>query len=76
MFFEGREKPMLCGVTVLSAVAKLHGDDYKLWPGKRITIFPTIVSTPKGEVGAIRVRPKIPDAPKGGKQEREPGADG
>lgn len=76
IFFEGREKPMLAGVTVLAAIASLYGDDYAGWIGKRITIYPTVIQTTKGATGTVRVRPKRPEAK--GKQDvqGEPGSNG
>lgn len=74
MFFDGKQKPMLCGVTVLSTIAKLYGDDYKGWIGKSITIYPTVIETTKGATGALRVRPKAPGAK--AEPAREPGGEG
>lgn len=74
MFFDGKQKPMLCGVTVLSTIAKLYGDDYKAWIGKSITIYPTVIETTKGATGALRVRPKVPSAKP--ESAREPGDQG
>ncbi len=76
LYFEGKEKPMLAGVTVLSSIAKLHGDDYKGWLGKSITIYPTVIETRTGPTGTIRVRPKILDAKAGKAETRAPGEEG
>jgi predicted transcriptional regulator len=77
LFFEGKEKPMLAGVTVLATIASMHGDDYLGWVGKRVTLYPTIIELAKGPTGAVRVRPVKPQPAKGGKQEpAEPGSNG
>ena len=75
-FFEGKEKPALMGVACMSAIAKLYGDDYKGWIGKRITLYPTVIELKAGPTGTIRVRPKIPNATGKPETQREPGGEG
>lgn len=60
--FEGKEKGMVAGVTVLSAIAGIYGDDYDGWVGKRITLYPTTTEASGKVVGTIRVRPTAPAA--------------
>jgi hypothetical protein len=74
IYFENKEKPMLCGVTVLAAIAGMYGDDYNGWIGKRVTLYPTIIETRTGPTGTIRIRPKIPAAAK--PSDRQPGSEG
>jgi hypothetical protein len=59
--FEGKEKPMGAGTTILSQIAKLYGNDTKTWVGQWITIYPDPTVVYGGEkVGGIRVRPTAP----------------
>lgn len=60
--FEGKEKGMVAGVTCLSAIAGIYGDDYDKWIGQRITLFPTTTEASGKTVGTIRVRPTAPTA--------------
>jgi hypothetical protein len=60
--FEGKEKGMVAGVTVLSAIAGIYGDDYDRWVGQRITLYPTTTEASGKVVGTIRVRPTAPAA--------------
>lgn len=63
IFFEGREKPLGAGTTILSEIGKLYGNDVRKWPGKWITIFPDPNVSFGGEkVGGVRVRPVVPAA--------------
>ena len=55
------EKRMTCNITNARIIAALHGDDPRMWPGKRIMVFPTTCSGSKGEiVDCIRIRPIAP----------------
>ena len=81
MMFEGKQKGMVAGATVLKTIARIHGDDYAQWVGKRITIYPTTTEASGETVGTIRVRPTAPAAPgrqaaPAAPQQREPGDDG
>ncbi len=59
--FEGTEKPLAAGATVLTAIASLYGADTRKWPGKLITIYgDPDVSFGGSKVGGIRVRPVAP----------------
>ncbi len=61
IWFEGREKPMAAGSTVLQTIASLYSNDTRTWPGKDVTIYPDHnVSFGGAKVGGIRVRPTIP----------------
>lgn len=66
--FEGKEKAMVAGVTCLSAIAGIYGDDYDGWIGKRITLYPTTTEASGKTVGTIRIRPTAPAAPRSGGQ--------
>ena len=62
--FEGSEKPMAAGTTVLSAIGALYGNDTRKWPGKLITIYgDPEVSFSGAKIGGVRVRPSVPKEP-------------
>jgi hypothetical protein len=62
--FEGTEKPLAAGTTVLSAIAQLYTNDTRKWPGKLITIYgDPDVSFGGSKVGGIRVRTVVPKEP-------------
>ena len=64
IYFEGAEKPMAAGTTVLSAIGSLYGNDTRKWPGKLITIFgDPDVSFGGSKIGGVRVRPVVPKEP-------------
>jgi hypothetical protein len=65
MTFEGKEKGAVMGVTCLSAIAGIYGDDTDGWVGKRITLYPTTTEASGKTVGTIRIRPTAPAAPRG-----------
>lgn len=59
--FEGKEKPLGAGTAVLSAIARLYGNDTRDWIGKSITIYGDPTVKFGGEaVGGVRVRPNAP----------------
>jgi hypothetical protein len=55
--FQGKEKRMVCNKTNAKAIAGMFGNDTEKWIGKSITLYATVVSSPDGDVEAIRVRP-------------------
>lgn len=62
-YFEGKEKPWVSGVTSCQTIERLYGSDPTGWIGKWITLYPTTTTTQTdGEVPAIRVRPRVPQA--------------
>lgn len=59
--FEGAEKPMAAGMTALTTIGQLYGNDTTAWVGRAITIYgDPSVSFGGAKVGGIRVRPAIP----------------
>ncbi len=72
--FEGKEKGMVAGVTCLSAIAGIYGDDYDQWIGKRITLYPTTTEASGKVVGTIRVRPTAPAPPRSSGSGQKPPA--
>lgn len=61
IWFEGREKPLGAGTTILKTIASLYGNETKEWLNKLITIFPDPNVSFGGEkCGGVRVRPTIP----------------
>jgi hypothetical protein len=61
IWFEGADKPMVAGFTVLSTIADLYGKSPKKWVGQWITIFPDpTVKYGGAAVGGVRVRPAKP----------------
>lgn len=71
IWFEGREKPLAAGTTILSTIASLYGNDTRKWPGKDITIYPDHGVVFGGKtVGGVRVRTHVPkQAPTTGPQQ-------
>jgi hypothetical protein len=43
-------------------VASLYGNDVDVWPGKRVTLYPTTTTFGKDTVDCIRIRPAVPKA--------------
>lgn len=61
IYFEGREKPLGAGSSILETIGKLYGNDTRQWPGKWITIYPDHnVMFGSEKVGGVRVRPVVP----------------
>ena len=72
IFFEGKEKGMVCNKTNAKTIASLHGNDVAGWIGKSIALYVATTRDPSGggDVECIRVRPTAPKAePVKGKQE-------
>lgn len=64
VWFEKATKGFVLNVTNAKIIANLYGDETDLWPGRRISIYPTRVKAFGQVVDAIRVREEIPAAPK------------
>lgn len=72
-FKETKRKMILNRKAHPEAIAALHGSKAELWPGKRITLYPTMVQCFGETVEAIRVRDTIPTHATGDKKpEPEP----
>lgn len=54
--FEGTDKTFVCNVTNMKAIAYVYGKEIDSWIGKKITLFPTLVTFGNKEVPGIRVR--------------------
>ena len=61
VFFEGREKGLVCNRTNSSVIADEHGDDMDKWIGKELELYTTPVTFQGQTRPAIRVR--IPSPP-------------
>ncbi len=71
IWFEGKEKPLGAGTTILSTIAALYGNDTRTWIGRWITIYADPnVSFGGQKVGGVRVRPVIPTEPTSKEQGR------
>ena len=62
--FAKASKPWIVNVTNCETIAKMHGDDYESWVGKRITLFESTTKFKGETVPCVRVRPKVPAPPK------------
>jgi hypothetical protein len=83
VFFEGRDRGLLCNKTNAKAIANMYGRKTEAWVGKRVTMYATTTNSPDGEVECIRIRPTPPpDEPRAnggrgkGTQTRMPGEEG
>lgn len=87
LFFDGKDKAMVCNKTNAKTIAGLYGNDTRKWIGQKITLYATTTSAGGETVECIRVRPTAPKPSaaegKGGAQkllmvgvEREAGSDG
>lgn len=56
--FHGAKKVLICNKTNANRIAFMHGKDYALWVGKKITLFVDPFVEFAGEItSAIRVKP-------------------
>jgi hypothetical protein len=63
MTFRDFDRPFVFGKKVAKTLIALYGSDVNVYPGKRITLYPTQDRGPEGEmVDAIRVRKTVPKA--------------
>ena len=68
LYFDGKEKGMVCNKTNAKTVASLYGNDVAGWIGKSIALYVATTRDPSGgdDVECIRVRPTPPKAEKDG----------
>ncbi len=66
IWFEGKEKGLVCNKTNAKTIAGIYGPDTTKWIGKRIAMYPTTTHSPDGDVECIRIRPTAPAPVKGG----------
>lgn len=64
VYFEGIEPGMVLNKTNATSISKLLGNDTDEWTGKAIGLFTTEVDFSGQQVLAIRVRLKLPKAPR------------
>lgn len=62
VYFEGKEKGLVCNKTNAKTIAALYGNVVENWVGKRITLYTSTTRDPSGggDVECIRIRPKVP----------------
>lgn len=70
VFFQGKEKGLVCNKTNANNIAGLYGDDTEDWAGKEVVLYPTMVDFQGRSVSAIRVRAtQAKDRPKAAEQD-------
>lgn len=63
---EQDQRPLALNKTNGAQITSLYGTaNVKEWVGKRVTLYPTTTSFGKETVECIRIRPAIPEAPRG-----------
>jgi len=62
VYFEGKEKGLLCNATNGNTIANMYGPFVEDWVGKYIALYVTTTSSPDGTVPCIRIRPTSPKA--------------
>ena len=62
VYFEGKEKGLICNKTNSKTIATLYGNYVEAWVGKRITLYVSTARNPDGgeDVLCIRIRPQAP----------------
>ena len=64
IYFQGKEKGLVCNKTNANTIADLYGDDTESWRGREIVLFEAYVDFQGKSVPAVRVRaPKKKAAP-------------
>ena len=60
IYFEGKEKGMICNKTNSKTIASMYGNYVEEWVGKKITLYVSTTRNPDGtgDVECIRIRPK------------------
>ena len=56
LYFQGREKGLVCNKTNGTKIGDAYGDDTDFWIGKSIVIFPSVTDYQGKEVDCIRVQ--------------------
>lgn len=62
LYFQGKEKGMVCNKTNFNRIAFMYGDETDNWDGKRITITSEFVEFQGKTVKGLRIKPPA-DAP-------------
>lgn len=60
IYFQGKEKGMVCNKTNASNIALAHGEDTDNWLGKQVTLFAAWVDFQGKSVQGLRVKPATP----------------
>src|SRR3990167_139657 len=62
IYFNGKEKGMICNKTNSKTIASLYGNFVEGWVGKSITLYVSMTRSPEGgdDVQCIRIRPQVP----------------
>lgn len=63
LYFQNRQKGMVCNKTNANRIALAYGDDTDDWIGREIVIYPDIVDFQGKAVEAIRAKPPLKAAP-------------
>ena len=61
LWFEGKERGLICNKTNLVAVARLYGPEMDAWAGQRISLHPENVRAFGAEHLVIRIGPPAKD---------------
>jgi hypothetical protein len=65
MYFQGKKKGLIVNRTNWMAIAFLYGDESNDWPGRAVTLFSAMVTTPSGKpIEGLRI--KLPPQRNGG----------
>jgi arabinogalactan endo-1,4-beta-galactosidase len=66
LYFQGKEKGLVCNKTNANNIAAMYGPDTDNWQGQEVTLFEAMVDFQGKTVAAIRVRAPVraPAAPK------------
>lgn len=73
--FYKTDRTLVLNKTNGKTIAGMYGPRVESWVGKRITVFPTQTTFGGETVDCVRVRPRVPEAPrKGAAKEEEPPA--
>ncbi len=63
IYFQGKEKGMVCNRTNADRISMLHGNDTDSWIGKEITLFTDMVNFQGRQTNALRVKPPVKRGP-------------
>lgn len=59
--FHGAKKAMIANTTNCETIESMFGPEIEKWVGESITLYQTMVRSPKGgQIAGVRVRPKKP----------------
>jgi len=59
--FVGKKLKLILNKTNSETIAKMYGDDYLAWAGKRVSLYADVTNVgPKKNIPCVRVRPRPP----------------